>query len=60
MSGFQFKQFYLAQNNCAMKVGTDGVLLGSWADIGDSENILDVGTGTVSYTHLTLPTIYSV
>lgn len=46
MSGFQFKQFYLAQNNCAMKVGTDGVLLGSWADIGDSENILDVGTGT--------------
>lgn len=46
MSGFQFKQFYLAQNNCAMKVGTDGVLLGSWADIDQSKNILDVGTGT--------------
>jgi len=46
MSGFQFKQFYLAQNNCAMKVGTDGVLLGAWADIGQCKNILDVGTGT--------------
>lgn len=46
MSGFQFKQFYLAQNNCAMKVGTDGVLLGSWADINQCKNILDVGTGT--------------
>jgi len=46
MSGFQFKQFYLAQNNCAMKVGTDGVLLGAWADIDKADNILDVGTGT--------------
>jgi len=46
MSGFQFKEFYLAQNNCAMKVGTDGILLGSWADIKQCENILDVGTGT--------------
>jgi len=46
MSGFQFKQFYLAQNNCAMKVGTDGILLGAWADIDKADNILDVGTGT--------------
>jgi tRNA1Val (adenine37-N6)-methyltransferase len=28
-----------------MKVGTDGVLLGSWADIDWCKNILDVGTG---------------
>ncbi|PAJ72989.1 hypothetical protein CJF42_18195 [Pseudoalteromonas sp. NBT06-2] len=46
MSSFQFKQFYLAQNNCAMKVGTDGVLLGAWADIDQCKNMLDVGTGT--------------
>ncbi len=29
-----------------MKVGTDGVLLGAWTDVGQSKNILDVGTGT--------------
>lgn len=29
-----------------MKVGTDGVLIGAWADVGDAENILDIGTGT--------------
>ncbi|SFC37609.1 tRNA1(Val) (adenine(37)-N6)-methyltransferase [Pseudoalteromonas denitrificans] len=46
MSGFQFKRFYLVQNNCAMKVGTDGVLLGAWADISNCKNILDVGAGT--------------
>lgn len=41
---FQFKQFRVQQNRCAMKVGTDGTLLGSWATGGT--NILDVGTGT--------------
>ena len=41
---FQFKQFTIRQDLCAMKVGTDGVLLGAWAHGGDS--ILDVGTGT--------------
>ena len=41
---FQFKQFTIRQDRCAMKVGTDGVLLGAWAHGGDS--ILDVGTGT--------------
>ena len=28
--GFTFKQFHIEQDECAMKVGTDGVLLGSW------------------------------
>ena len=41
---FQFKQFTIQQELCAMKVGTDGVLLGAWANGG--QRILDVGTGT--------------
>ena len=41
---FTFKQFVVKHDMCAMKVGTDGVLLGSWADGGD--RILDIGTGT--------------
>lgn len=44
-TAFQFKQFTIAQNTTAMKVGTDGVLLGAWSTINDS-NILDIGTGT--------------
>lgn len=47
--GFQFKQFYIAHHRCAMKVGTDGVLLGCWAQRGYGftgyGRILDVGTG---------------
>ena len=42
--GFTFKQFHIEQDECAMKVGTDGVLLGSWATGG--KYILDIGTGT--------------
>lgn len=41
---FTFKQFNINQDRCAMKVGTDGVLLGCWAEGG--KQILDVGTGT--------------
>lgn len=41
---FQFKQFIVRQGSCAMKVGTDGTLLGAWARGG--ERILDIGTGT--------------
>jgi len=44
---FQFKQFLIQQDRSAMKIGTDGVLLGSWVPIGDHVNsILDIGTGT--------------
>jgi tRNA1Val (adenine37-N6)-methyltransferase len=43
---FTFKQFKIHQDRCAMKVGTDGVLLGAWANIEAAQNILDIGTGT--------------
>jgi len=43
---FQFKQFTVWHNRCAMKVGTDGVLLGAWVNAENSDNILDIGTGT--------------
>lgn len=45
-SGFQFKQFSVYQDRCAMKVGTDGVLLGAWVDVANAKNTLDIGTGT--------------
>lgn len=43
---FKFKKFSIEQSNCAMKVGTDGVLLGAWTDCTHGNNILDIGTGT--------------
>ncbi len=43
---FQFKQFTVRQSHAAMKVGTDGVLLGAWAHCHDAKKILDIGTGT--------------
>lgn len=43
---FSFKQFTVYHDRCAMKVGTDGVLLGAWVDVVSARNILDVGTGT--------------
>ena len=43
---FQFKQFAVAHDKCAMKVNTDGVLLGAWADVSKAKTILDIGTGT--------------
>ncbi len=43
---FQFRQFRIEQERCAMKVGTDGVLLGSWVSMPESGCILDIGTGT--------------
>lgn len=44
---FQFKKFTIHQDQCAMKVGTDGVLLGAWASLDHQpETILDIGSGT--------------
>lgn len=51
---FHFKQFTIRQERCAMKVGTDGVLLGAWAanmvrsyqDQRNRINVLDAGTGS--------------
>ena len=44
---FSFKQFSLEQDRTAMKIGTDGVLLGAWTPIEKNPySILDIGTGT--------------
>ncbi|GAB6120518.1 tRNA1(Val) (adenine(37)-N6)-methyltransferase [Dysgonomonas termitidis] len=43
---FKFKQFTIYHNLCAMKVGTDGVLLGAWTNIPEAKKALDIGTGT--------------
>lgn len=43
---FRFKQFVINQENCAMKVGTDGCLLGAWANLEASHMILDIGCGS--------------
>ena len=44
---FTFKQFVVRQDRCAMKVGTDGTLLGAWAEMErDDGRVLDIGTGT--------------
>lgn len=43
---FQFKQFTVWHDKCAMKVGTDGVLLGAWTSVESAHRILDIGTGT--------------
>jgi tRNA1Val (adenine37-N6)-methyltransferase len=43
---FEFKQFRIEQQKAAMKVGTDGVILGAWISVDHTTRILDVGTGT--------------
>ena len=43
---FTFKQFTIRHDRCAMKVGTDGVLLGAWTGVNHSRRMLDIGTGT--------------
>ncbi|MHC5308611.1 tRNA1(Val) (adenine(37)-N6)-methyltransferase [Myroides sp. LJL116] len=44
---FEFKQFRVKQDKCAMKVGTDGVLLGAWTPlVNNPQTILDIGAGT--------------
>ncbi|GGO64107.1 tRNA1(Val) (adenine(37)-N6)-methyltransferase [Bowmanella pacifica] len=44
--GFAFKQFFIGHAQCAMKVGTDSILLGSWVNVLQATNILDIGTGS--------------
>ena len=45
--GFTFKQFHIDHSRCAMKVGTDGTLLGAWVRLpATTRSILDVGTGS--------------
>ena len=43
---FKFKKFTIRQDKCAMKVGTDGVLLGAWTNTENASRIADIGTGT--------------
>ncbi|WP_042958711.1 tRNA(1)(Val) (adenine(37)-N(6))-methyltransferase TrmN [Erwinia tasmaniensis] len=45
-NGFTFKQFFIAHDRCAMKVGTDGVLLGAWAPVTSVKRVLDIGSGS--------------
>lgn len=47
MKPFQFKEFTVHQDKTAMKIGTDGVLLGAWCNLGEfPDTMLDVGSGT--------------
>lgn len=43
---FRFKQFTINHDRCAMKVGTDGVLLGAWCNVDGVRRVLDIGTGS--------------
>lgn len=43
---FHFKQFTVRHDRCAMRVGTDGVLLGAWARVEHAQAVLDIGTGS--------------
>ena len=43
---FDFKQFSVYHDRTTMKIGTDGVLLGVWADVTNATRMLDVGTGS--------------
>jgi len=43
---FKFKQFTIRQDKCAMKIGTDAVLLGAWVRLDSSYSVLDIGAGT--------------
>jgi tRNA1Val (adenine37-N6)-methyltransferase len=44
-SHFHFKKFSVSHERSTMKVGTDAVLLGAWASVGNAKRILDIGTG---------------
>ncbi len=42
----RLNSFFVAHDRCAMKVGTDGILLGAWAPVAGVKRILDIGTGS--------------
>ncbi|MGL5302264.1 MAG: tRNA1(Val) (adenine(37)-N6)-methyltransferase [Aeromonas sp.] len=44
--GFTFKQFHINHDRCAMKVGTDGILLGAWTPMVNPTRVLDIGCGS--------------
>ena len=46
MKPFNFKRFTVHQDKCAMKIGTDGVLLAAWANPKNAFSILDIGSGS--------------
>ncbi|MFL2589345.1 MAG: tRNA1(Val) (adenine(37)-N6)-methyltransferase [Parvicellaceae bacterium] len=43
---FNFKKFSIHQNNAAMKIGTDGILIGAWVNVSNKFKALDIGSGT--------------
>jgi tRNA1Val (adenine37-N6)-methyltransferase len=43
---FHFKKFTVEQDKTAMKIGTDGILLGAWVNVENASSILDIGAGT--------------
>ena len=45
MAGFRFKKFSLKDDRCAMKIGADSALFGSWMDVSGAERLLDAGCG---------------
>ncbi len=46
MSAFRFRCFEVSHDRCAMKVGTDGVLIGAWCDVSVGDRVIDVGAGS--------------
>lgn len=42
---FQFQRFFIDDDRCGMKVGTDAILLGAWCDVASCHRLLDIGTG---------------
>jgi tRNA1Val (adenine37-N6)-methyltransferase len=46
VSGFRCKEFFVSHDRCAMKVGTDALMLGAWATLPKAGTALDIGAGS--------------
>jgi tRNA1Val (adenine37-N6)-methyltransferase len=46
VSGFRCKEFFIGHDRCAMKVGTDALVLGAWATLPKAGSALDIGAGS--------------